>query len=60
MSWKIEVVMDDTGEWEGDARRFATEQEALVRALDLELRCSAVRARRVLPSQDPVNEPAAA
>jgi hypothetical protein len=57
MSWKIEVVMDDTGEWEGDARRFATEQEALVRARDLELRCSAVRARRVTASPDPVNQP---
>ncbi|HEY6254257.1 MAG TPA: hypothetical protein VIY51_00520 [Xanthobacteraceae bacterium] len=56
MSWKIEVVMDDSGKWEDDARRFATEVEALVQARDLELRCAAVRAKRVVSSADPVNQ----
>jgi hypothetical protein len=26
MSWKIEVQIDDSGEWEGDDRRFAIKQ----------------------------------
>jgi hypothetical protein len=55
MSWKIEVVMDDSGEWEGDSLRFATAQEALAYARDLEFRCSAVRDKRIVKSEDPVN-----
>jgi hypothetical protein len=55
MSWKIEVVVDDSGEWEGDPLRFETEREALAYARDLELRWSAVREKRVVKSEDPVN-----
>jgi hypothetical protein len=55
MSWKVEVIMDDSGEWEGDPRRFATEQEALAYARDLEFRCSAIREKRIMRSEDPVN-----
>lgn len=55
MSWKIEVVVDDSGEWEGDPWRFETEREALAYARDLELCWSAVRDKRVVKSQDPVN-----
>jgi hypothetical protein len=55
MSWKVEVIMDDSGEWEGDPRRFATEQEALAYARDLEFRCSAIREKRIVRSEDPVN-----
>jgi hypothetical protein len=43
MSWKIEVVVDDSGEWEGDPLRFETQREALAYARDLEFRWSAVR-----------------
>lgn len=53
MSWKVEVVMDDSGEWEGDSLRFASEQEALAYARDLEFRCSAVRDKRIVRSEDP-------
>jgi hypothetical protein len=55
MSWKIEVVVDDSGEWEGDPLRFETEHEALAYARDLEFRWSAVRDKRVVKSEDPVN-----
>jgi hypothetical protein len=52
MSWKVEVAMDDSGEWVGDPQRFATKQGALIYARDLELRCSAVRATRVVGSEE--------
>ena len=55
MSWKIEVVVDDSGEWEGDPLRFETQREALAYARDLEFRWSAVRDKRVVKSEDPVN-----
>jgi hypothetical protein len=55
MSWRIEVVVDDSGEWEGDPLRFETEREALAYARDLEFRWSAVRDKRVVKSEDPVN-----
>jgi hypothetical protein len=53
MPWKVEVVMDESGAWESDFRRFATEQEALAYARDLEFRCSAVRDKRIVRCQDP-------
>ena len=56
MSWKVEVVMDDSGEWECDSLRFATQQEAVAYARDLEFRCSALRDKRVMESRDPVNQ----
>jgi hypothetical protein len=55
MSWKVEVIMDDSGEWEGDSLVFATEQEALAYGRDLEFRWSAVRDKRIVESDDPVN-----
>jgi hypothetical protein len=55
MSWKVEVVMDDSGEWEGDSLRFATEQEALAYARELEFCCSAIRDKRIVKSADSVN-----
>jgi hypothetical protein len=54
-SWKVEVIMDESGEWEGDAMRFSSEQEALSYARDLEFRCSAVRDKRIVESPDPIN-----
>jgi hypothetical protein len=53
MSWKVEVVLDDSGEWESDPLRFKTEQEALAYARDLEFRCSAVRDKRIVKIDDP-------
>ncbi len=56
MSWKVEFVMDDSGEWIGDPLRFETEQEALAYARDLEFRCSAVRDKRLLRCEE-FNQP---
>jgi hypothetical protein len=53
MSWKVEVVVDDSGEWVGDSLRFKTKQEALAYARDLEFRCSAVRDKRMVKGEDP-------
>jgi hypothetical protein len=53
MAWKVEVVVDDSGEWIGDPLRFKTEQEALAYARDLEFRCSAVRDKRMVKSEEP-------
>jgi hypothetical protein len=55
-SWKIEVVVDDSGEWESDPFRFETLDEALAYARDLDLRWAAVRDSRVVKSHDPVNQ----
>ena len=55
MSWKIEVVVDDSGEWEGDPLRFETQREALAYARDHEFRWSALRDKRIVKSEDPVN-----
>jgi hypothetical protein len=56
LSWKVEVVVDDSGEWESDPFRFETRGEALAYARDLDLRWAAVRDRRVVESADPVNQ----
>jgi hypothetical protein len=55
MTWKVEVVVDDSGEWVGDPLRFETDREALAYARDLEFRCSAVRDKRLVKSEDPLN-----
>jgi hypothetical protein len=56
MAWKVEFVMDDSGEWIGDPLRFETEQEALAYARDLEFRCSAVRDKRLLRCEDSISQ----
>jgi hypothetical protein len=56
MCWKVEVIVDDSGEWEGDPLRFDTEQEALAYARNLEFRWSAVREKRIVKSQDTAND----
>jgi len=55
MTWKVELIVDDSNEWEGDSQRFDTELEALAYARDLELRWSAVRDKRIVKSEDPVS-----
>ena len=54
MSWKAEVIADDSGQWAGNALRFATEAEAKAYVADLEQRWTAVRETRVVESNDPV------
>jgi hypothetical protein len=53
-SWKPEVIADASGEWIGNALRFATEQEAIAYVIDLAVRWTMVRDTRVVPSDDPI------
>jgi hypothetical protein len=55
MSFKAEVVADDTGTWSGNALRFATPEEASAYAHDLMIRWFAVRDTRVVECDDLVN-----
>jgi len=55
MSFKPEVIVDDTGEWYGNALRFETYAEAYQSVKDLESRWMLVRDTRVTESDDPVN-----
>jgi hypothetical protein len=54
-SFKPEVQTDDSGQWYGNALRFATRQEAEDNARDLMDRWFAVRAYRASLSEDSVN-----
>ena len=53
-SFKPEVVADSSGEWSGNAMRFATEAEAKTYVADLASRWMLVTATRVVESEDPV------
>jgi len=55
MSWATEVIADSYGKWTGNACRFAYRNEAESYAADLFTRCTAVKAWRVVDSDDPVN-----
>jgi hypothetical protein len=55
MSWKAEVIADNSGTWAGNALRFATRKEAEDYVTDLALRWTAVRLTRVVESTEPVN-----
>lgn len=55
MSWAVEVIADDSGEWVGNAVRFATREEASYYASDLFSRWTLVRETRVVESPDSVN-----
>jgi hypothetical protein len=57
MSWKAEVIADDSGEFCGNGLRFATKDEAQRYAIDLAYRWTSVREWRVVESGDAVNEP---
>jgi hypothetical protein len=54
-SFKPEVIADSSGEWSGNACRFATEDEAKAYVHDLFMRWTLVRETRVVPSDDDVN-----
>jgi hypothetical protein len=54
-SWKPEVIADSSGEWCGNALRFATKQEAEDNVRDLASRWILVRETRVVESDEPVN-----
>jgi hypothetical protein len=55
MSWKTEVIADNSGKWCGNELRFATEDEAEVYVEDLFHRWTMVIETRVVPSDEPVN-----
>jgi hypothetical protein len=54
-SWKPEVIADSSGNWTGNALRFATREEAEANVQNLYMRWTAVRETRVVESDDPVN-----
>jgi hypothetical protein len=56
MSWKAEVIADNSGKFVGNALRFATENEAKGYAADLFSRWTSVRETRVVESEDPVTD----
>jgi hypothetical protein len=55
MSFKPEMIADSSGEWCGNALRFATREEAEANVRDLSGRWLAVRETRVVESDEPVN-----
>jgi rubrerythrin len=54
MSFKPEVIADDSGKWTANALRFETEKEAALYNGDLSMRWTAVREIRVVECDDPV------
>jgi hypothetical protein len=54
MSWKAEVVADNSGKFCGNALRFASKLEAEQYAMDLMFRWVLVRRTRTIECQDPV------
>jgi hypothetical protein len=55
MSYAVEVIADNSGQWVGNMVRFATEAEALRYAKDLTWRWTSVRESRVVESDNSVN-----
>jgi len=54
MSFKSEVIADNSGTWSSNALRFETEKEAELYVGDLIMRWTLVRETRVVVCQDPV------
>jgi hypothetical protein len=55
MSYKAEVIADNSGKWSGNGLRFATQGEAADYVHNLMWRWTAVRETRVVESDDTVN-----
>lgn len=55
MSWRPEVIADNSGKWTPNGLRFATKEEAEANARDLSSRWVSVRNWRVVESDEPVN-----
>lgn len=56
MSWKVEVIADNSGKWCSNACRFETKAQAIIYAGDLSRRWTLVRDSRVVESDEPVTE----
>jgi hypothetical protein len=54
MSFKPEVIADDSGQWSTNSLRFATREEAEANVLHLAMRWLAVREWRATECDDPV------
>jgi len=54
MSYKVEVIADNSGEWVSNALRFPTMEKAEAYGQDLSMRWTAVRDWRAVESDDPV------
>lgn len=55
MSWKAEVIADNSGQWVGNGLTFATYSEACCYAFDLASRWTAVRDTRIVEVDVPVS-----
>lgn len=55
MSWRPEVIADDSGKWTPNSLRFATKEEALANVANLKARWMLVTDTRVVECDDPVN-----
>lgn len=55
MSFKPEVIVDNSGKWAGNALRFATREEAEANVRNLANRWMLVCNTRVVESDEPVN-----
>lgn len=55
MSWKPEVIADNSGKWAGNSLRFERFEDAHLYVLGLASRWTLVREVRVVESDDPVN-----
>lgn len=55
MSWKPEVIADNSGKWFGNSLRFATEAEAKANVENLMMHWTSVRETRVVECDEPVN-----
>lgn len=53
MSYKVEVIADDSGQWVGNQMTFPTKEEAEEYAKNLAWRWTAVREWRVVPATPP-------
>lgn len=56
MSWKVDVIADDSGDWVANGMRFPTYHQAVVYSIDLARRWSAVRQTRIVESTEPPNQ----
>jgi hypothetical protein len=56
MSYKPEVIADNSGKFVGNALRFSTREKAEAYVADLAARWTLVIETRVVESEDPVNE----
>ncbi len=54
-SYAPEVIADRSGQWAGNALRFATPEEAEANVQNLKQRWMMVTQTRVVESEDPVN-----